>query len=147
MSARIGVIVMTMLLALYVVLVGGRAVALVGTGDPVAITMGLVLIVLPVIAIWGVTRELMFGSAAARLGKQLEREGALPDEAVAVHTSGRVLRADADAAFPRYRDDAVAHPEDWRTWYRLGIAYDAAGDRKRARSAIRTAIKLERAAA
>ena len=145
MSARIGVVIMTALLALYIVLVGGRAVALIGTGDPVAVTMGVSLIVLPLIGIWGIVRELMFGSAAARLGRRLESEGGLPDEEVAVRTSGRVIRDDADAAFPRYRDDATAHPDDWRAWYRLWLAYDAAGDRKRARSAVRNAIKLERA--
>jgi len=39
-----------------------------------------------------------------------------------------------------------AAPEDWRGWYRLGHAYDLAGDRKRARSAMRQAIELARAA-
>ena len=57
MSARIGVVIMTALLALYIVLVGGRAVALIGTGDPVAVTMGVSLIVLPLIGIWGIVRE------------------------------------------------------------------------------------------
>ena len=51
MSARIGVAVMAALLALYIVLVGWRAVALVSTGDPVAVTMGVVLIVLPLVAL------------------------------------------------------------------------------------------------
>jgi len=146
MSARIGVVIMAALLALYIVLVGWRAVALVGTGDPVAVIMGVVLIVLPLVAAWGLVRELRFGASAARLGRRLESEGALPDDAVHVRVSGRVLRDDADAVFPRYRDDVQAHPDDWRTWYRLGIAYDAAGDRKRARAAVRRAITLERAA-
>jgi len=36
-----------------------------------------------------------------------------------------------------------AHPDDWRAWYRLGLAYDASGDRRRARGAVRQAIQLE----
>ena len=110
------------------------------------VIMGVVLIVLPLVAAWGLVRELRFGASAARLGRRLESEGALPDDAVHVRVSGRVLRDDADAVFPRYRDDVQAHPDDWRAWYRLGIAYDAAGDRKRARAAVRRAITLERAA-
>lgn len=144
MSTRIGVAVMAALLALYIVLVGWRAVALIGTGDTVAVTMGIALIVLPLIAIWGLTRELMFGASAARLGKRLEAEGGLPEDAVSVRASGRVVREDADAVFPNFRDAVQAEPENWRAWYRLGLAYDAAGDRKRARAAVRTAIKLER---
>jgi Flp pilus assembly protein TadD len=31
-------------------------------------------------------------------------------------------------------------PDDWRGWFRLAQAYDLAGDRKRAREALRTAI-------
>jgi Flp pilus assembly protein TadD len=55
------------------------------------------------------------------------------------------MRGDADAVFPAYRADAEEHPDDWRAWYRLGLAYDAAGDRRRAREAVRTAIRLETA--
>ncbi len=54
------------------------------------------------------------------------------------------MRAEADAAFPRYREEVEAAPEDWRAWYRLGLAYDGSGDRRRARAAIRRAIALER---
>ena len=59
--------------------------------------------------------------------------------------SGRVMREDGDAVFPIYRADVEAHPDDWRAWYRLGLAYDAAGDRRRARAAVRQAIRLETA--
>ena len=64
---------------------------------------------------------------------------------MAVRPSGRVVRAEGDAVFPAYRADAEAHPDDWRVWFRLGLAYDAAGDRRRAREAVRTAIRLESA--
>ena len=57
--------------------------------------------------------------------------------------SGRVVRSEADALFPAYRADVEAHPDDWRAWYRLGLAYDASGDRRRAREAVRRAIRLE----
>lgn len=145
MSARIGVVVMTALLALYIVLVGQRAWLLVASGDPIAVAMGLALIVLPLIAAWALGRELWFGVRAQQLGRRLATEGGLPEDEVTVRPSGRVLREDGDAVFPAYRADAEAHPDDWRAWYRLGLAYDAAGDRRRAREAVRTAIRLEKA--
>jgi cytochrome c-type biogenesis protein CcmH/NrfG len=145
MSARIGVVVMTALLALYIVLVGQRAWLLMASGDPIAVAMGIALIVLPLIAAWALGRELWFGVRAQQLGRRLEAEGALPQDEVTVRPSGRVLREDGDAVFPAYRADAEAHPDDWRAWYRLGLAYDAAGDRRRAREAVRAAIRLEKA--
>jgi cytochrome c-type biogenesis protein CcmH/NrfG len=145
MSARIGVAVMALLLVLYIVLVGQRAWLLVTTGEPIGIAIGVALIVLPVIAAWALGRELWFGVRAQSLGRRLEAEGGLPSEPVAVRPSGRVQREDADAVFPVHRADVEAHPDDWRAWYRLGLAYDASGDRRRAREAVRTAIRLETA--
>jgi len=145
MSARIGVAVMAVLLALYIALVGQRAWLLLTAGEPIGIAIGAALIVLPLIAAWALGRELWFGVRAQQLGRRLESEGALPADEVAVRPSGRVMREDADAVFPLHRADVEAHPDDWRAWYRLGLAYDAAGDRRRARDAVRRAIRLESA--
>ena len=143
MSARIGVAVMAALLALYIVLVGQRGWLLVTSGEPIGVAMGVALFVLPVVAGWALGRELWFGIRAERVGRRLEAEGSLPEHEVAVRASGRVVREDGDAVFPAFRADVEAHPDDWRAWYRLGLAYDAAGERRRAREAVRTAIKLE----
>ena len=143
MSARIGVAVMAVLLALYIALVGQRAWLLLTSAEPVAVAIGVSLVVLPCLAAWALGRELWFGLRAQQLGRRLEAEGGLPAEDVAVRPSGRVLREDADAVFPAHRGDVEAHPDDWRAWYRLGLAYDAAGDRRRAREAVRSAIRLE----
>lgn len=145
MSARIGVAVMAVLLALYIVLVGQRAWLLLTSGDTVAVIMGAALIVLPLLAVWGVGRELWFGVRAEQLGRRLSSEDALPTEEVAVRPSGRAIREEADAVFPVYRAAAEQNPDDWRAWYRLGLAYEASGDRRRAREAVRRAIRLERA--
>lgn len=143
MSARIGVIVIAAALALYIVLVGQRAVLLLMSGDTVGILMGVALVVLPLIAAWGLGRELWFGFRAEQLARRLEAEDALPDDEVAVRPSGRVMREDGDAVFPKYRGEVEENPDDWRAWYRLALAYDAAGDRRRAREAVRRAIRLE----
>lgn len=145
MSARVGVAVMAVLLAVYIVLVGQRAWLLLVSGDPVGILLGVALVVLPLLAAWALGRELWFGVRAQQLGRRLEEAGGLPSEPVDVRPSGRVVRSEADALFPAYRADAEAHPDDWRAWYRLGLAYDAAGDRRRAREAVRRAIRLESA--
>lgn len=144
MTARIGVAVMAVLLALYVVLVGQRAWILLTSGGPIGIVMGIALIVLPLIGVWAIWREIRFGLRAAALATRLETEGGLPADELNVRESGRPDREQVDALFPAYRADVEAHPDDWRAWFRLGLAYDGAGDRRRARQAIRTAISLER---
>lgn len=143
-GAKAGAVVMAVLLALYVALVGWRAVQFVQTGEPVAIAMGVALIVLPVLAAWAIWRELQFGVRSQRLVERLESEGGL-DLGLPVRPSARPERAAADAAFPAFRDAVEAEPDSWRAWLRLGLAYDAAGDRRRARRAVRKAIELERA--
>ncbi|OYC95735.1 tetratricopeptide repeat protein [Microbacterium sp. Yaish 1] len=145
MSTRILTLIMAALLALYIVFVAQRAVLLVMTGEPMGVVMGVALIVLPVIAAWALWRELAFGASASRLGRRLEQESALPEESIDLSPSGRPDRVEADALFPRYREAVEEAPEDWRAWFRLGLAYDGAGDRRRARQAVRTAISLERA--
>ncbi|WP_431795909.1 hypothetical protein [Microbacterium enclense] len=145
MRTRIAVAVMTALLLLYIALAGQRAIVLLTSGEGVGVAMGVALIVLPIIALWAIARELWFGVRAQKLGEVLDAEHALPHEEIAVRPSGRATRDDADALFPAYRDDVEQHPEDWRAWYRLGLAYDASGDRRRARGAVRKAISLEAA--
>jgi tetratricopeptide (TPR) repeat protein len=144
MTAKSGAILIAVLLAVYVVLVGWRAVQFVATGEPVAVVMGIALIVLPIVAAWALWREIVFGVRSQALVRRLEAEDAL-DLGIPLLPSGRPERAAADAAFPAFQAAAEAEPDSWRAWLRLGLAYDAAGDRRRARSAVRQAITLERA--
>jgi len=147
MRNRLAAIFMALLLLVYLVLVTQRAVLLIATGQPVGIVMGIALFVLPVIAAWAIGRELLFGARTERLVRQLDAEGNLPVEDLPTRASGRPLRDAADEQFPQYRAEVEAAPESWRAWFRLGLAYDASGDRRRARGALRQAIRLERAAA
>jgi cytochrome c-type biogenesis protein CcmH/NrfG len=143
MSARVGVAVMAVLLGLYLVLAGQRAYLLLVSGEPVGVAMGAALLVLPVIAAWALWRELSFGRRAQALATRLEQEGGVPAEELDLRPSGRPLREQAEELFPAYRADVEAHPDDWRAWLRLSMAYDGAGDRTRARQAARRAIALE----
>ena len=145
MKGRLFVILMAILLLFYLALVGWRAVLFVLSGELVGIVIGVALIILPVIGAWALTREVLFGLRSERLVRRLGDEGELPEDNLPTRPSGRPLRAAADAEFPRFSAEVDAAPEDWRAWFRLGLAYDASGDRRRARGAIRTAISLERA--
>jgi hypothetical protein len=144
MSSRtkIAVAILTVLATIYAVSIGWRAVALIADGRPVAVVLGLGIIVLPVLAGWGIVRELAFGMASERLGRQLADEGGLPPDDLPRRPSGRFVRSAADEAFVGFRQAAEVSPSDWRVWFRLGLAYDACGDRRRARTAIRRAIAL-----
>ncbi|OIH97383.1 tetratricopeptide repeat protein [Curtobacterium sp. MCBA15_001] len=131
---------MAVLLLVYIVLIGARAVAFIATGLAIGIAIGVALFVIAAIGALLLVLEFRFGLRITRLGARLEREGGTPDDVVDVRPSGRPTRAAADELFPRYRAAVEAAPEDWRAWYRLGVVYDAAGDRKRARAAMRTAL-------
>ena len=144
MRGRSAAILMAVLLVFYLVLVGWRAVLFIGSGELVGIVIGLALIVLPLIGVWALVRELRFGASTERLVKQLEAEGALPEEDLPIRPSGRPVRDSADAQFPVYKAEVDADPTSWRAWFRLGLAYDASGDRRRARGALRHAIALEK---
>ena len=144
MSARIGTIVMAVLLALYLVAVAQYALLLLGSGDPVAIGLGAALIVLPIIGAWALLSEILFVARGNRLVARVGAEGGLPADDLPRSPSGRIDRAAADLEFPTYQAAVEAAPESWRDWLRLGLAYDASGDRRRARWAMRQAIGLER---
>jgi hypothetical protein len=141
---RIAVAVMAALLALYLLFALRYGVVLIQVGQPAAIGLGIGMLVLPLLAFGLIGAEIVFAVRAERLGARLEAEGGLPAEELPLTASGRVDRASADGLFPRYRSDVEADPGNWRPWYRLALLYDAAGDRRRARWATRTAIRLSR---
>ncbi|WP_353987638.1 hypothetical protein [Ruicaihuangia caeni] len=142
---RAGVVAMSLLLVLYLAFTMQYAVIMITDGHPILIVLGVALAVLPLLGAWGLFVEVRFMLRAQRLARRLEREGALPADAVPLQPSGRPDRAAADALFPKFREAVEAEPDSWRAWFRLGIVYDAAGDRKRARHATRRAIELARA--
>jgi hypothetical protein len=144
MSTKLGVGVMSALLLLYLVAVAQLAISLIVAEDVLAKGMGVALLVLPLIGAWAMAAELAFGLRSQKLADRLSGEGALPVDDLPKRSSGRTDRAAADAEFPAYRAEVEQHPDDWRAWFRLGLAYDASGDRRRARHSIRRAIALER---
>ncbi|HET8614408.1 MAG TPA: hypothetical protein VFL94_02705 [Actinomycetales bacterium] len=141
-KAKLVVGALVLAFAFYAVTIGWRGVLLVLDGRPVAVALGLSVVVLPLVAGYAIWRELRFGLATERLARELVEQGRLPVDDLPRRPSGRVDRAAADVAFEAFRRDAEQAPDDWAVWFRLGTAYDAAGDRRRARAAVRHAIEL-----
>ncbi|WP_091232436.1 hypothetical protein [Microbacterium sp. 3J1] len=142
--SRIGVALMGAALLVYLAVAVWLAVMFFAVGTAVSIGMGVALIVLAPVGAWALVREMQFGFAADRLGRQLDGEGGMPPVETELTPSGRVARSDADALIARYAADADAAPDDWRARYRLGVVQDASGHRKDARASIREAIRLAR---
>ena len=143
MTARRAVVLLVLALATYVMLVGYRGVFLLDESSIVLKAFGAAVLVLPVVGVWVVAAEIRFGLATQRLASRLDAEGVPPDAELPRRPSGRVDRQAADALFEQCRHEVEDEPADWRRWYRLAVAYDVAGDRRRARAAMRTAIARE----
>jgi hypothetical protein len=141
---KIWVGAVTLLLVFYLVVSFQRSVLLLTDNNPAAKAIGAAYLVLPIVGAWALIRELMFGARTEKMARILESEGGLPVDDLPRSPAGRIIRAAADQEFEKYRAEAEAAPEDWRSWFRLSCAYDAAGDRKRARASMRDAGRLFR---
>ncbi len=135
---------MCVALVVYFVLLGRLAMAFVTTGEPAAVGLGLALMVLPLIGLWAMVSTLRAGLAHQRLARIVHDEGMdLDVSALPRMPSGRIQREAADALFVTVRAELESDPQNWRRWYRLARAYDYAGDRSRAREAMKRAVEME----
>ena len=144
MTARRIVPLLVLAFAVYVLLLGDRAVALISDPRLVLKVLGVGVLLLPVVGVVMVVKELRFGHEAERLAKRLAAEGVALREPLPCTPSGRVVRDAADEAFARRRAEVEADPGDWRNWFRLGVAYGDARDKPRGRQALRRAIEMEK---
>ena len=144
MKARVAALTMAALLALYLVFVTQYAIILITTDNTIAKVMGVALLVLPLVGAWALASELLFVARGEKLVKLLGEEGGLPVDTLPRLPSGRIDPAAADLEFPKYQAEVEAAPESWQAWLRLGLAYDASSDHRRARWATRKAIALQR---
>lgn len=145
-KALVGAVLLTAAVALYLVLLAGRGVALVRTAETVPVLLGVAVLALPLLGVWVVFSTWRSGVQIQRLARRLGAEGGLGDTSrLPRRPSGRVDRGAADAWFAEREAELQQQPDDWRRWYRLAQAYDVAGDRRRARAAMRKAVELEAA--
>lgn len=143
MKIRVTVGLLVAALAVYFVLLTGRALALIGTGEPVGVLLGVGVLILPLLGVWIAYSNLRFGWETEKMARELDADGLLPDVShLPKRPSGRVDREAADSWFEERRAEVEAAPEDWRAWFRLAYAYDIAGDRGRARETMKRAVQL-----
>ena len=135
---------MCLALLMYLVFLGRIAVLLIGSGSMSAIGLGLALLIMLFIGLWAMIATLRDGFAHQRLSRLIAADGMeLDAAALPRRPSGRIERDAADALFRTVRGELDADPDNWRRWYRLARAYEYAGDRRRAREAMRTAVTLQ----
>lgn len=139
-ARRLTLILVVGLLA-YFIVIGYRGFYLIGRGAWDLKLLGVVVLAFPVIGAWIVVAEIRFGFTTQLLAEELNAEGAPPEPEMPRLPSGRVDRTAAEALFDVRRSEVEADPDNWRGWYYLALAYDLAGDRRRARAAMRTAAE------
>lgn len=141
LSTLLWITVMTGFVVVYLWLIGERAFLLLGDPAPVAKLMGFLMLGFPILAVWALFVELRFGMQAQGLAMRAAEMG-VPELDVERMPSGRAERSSAKLEFERISALVEEDETNWALWFRLGEAYDACGDRKRARKAIRRAISL-----
>jgi cytochrome c-type biogenesis protein CcmH/NrfG len=147
MIARITYTVVSVALLLGFLVIVATGVQLISSGSALGIGMGISAEVLVLLGVWFLWKTYQFGRRSGALARELEAEGALPADGPTRSAGGRIDRDSADAVFARRRAEAEATPDDWRSWFRLAVAYADARDTPRARKAMQRAIKLHDARA
>jgi cytochrome c-type biogenesis protein CcmH/NrfG len=145
-TVRIQLLIVFMCLAMlaYFVLLGRMAVAMIGSGRAAAAGLGVAVLIMPFIGLWAMIATLRAGFAHQKLARLIAEDGMELDvSALPRRPSGRIERSAADALFATVRTEVEGDRDDWRRWYRLARAYDYAGDRRRAREAMKTAVELQ----
>lgn len=133
-------------LVVYFAKLTSTAVALIRTGTPIAIALGIGVLLLPIVGAWAMVATLRAGLAHQRLARLAADDGMDLDVTDLPRTpGGRIQRDAADALFHTVHAELEADPDNWRRWYRLARAYDYAGDQGRAREAMRTAVSMQAA--
>jgi cytochrome c-type biogenesis protein CcmH/NrfG len=135
---------MCLALVVYFLLLGRIAWAFITSGSAAAVGLGLAVLIMPLIGIWVMVTTLQAGFAHQRLARLARDEGVdLDVSGLPRMPSGRVQRDAADALFETAREELDQDPDNWRRWYRVARAYDYAGDRRRAREAMKKAVELQ----
>lgn len=130
----IGVVVMSALLALYIAFAAYEAALLILSGKPLTLVYGIALFVAPVIGVWSLVRELVFGRDAQRLFTRYIEENGEPQ----IPVIDKRDRAAVDALV------VTPIPDKWQDALIFGLTLDTVGRRREGRAAVREAIRLAR---
>src|ERR1700757_3356419 len=102
----------------YFVLLGRLAIAMIASGRPAAVGLGLALLVMPVIGLWAMIATLRAGFAHQKLARLIGADGMeLDTSALPRRPAGRTRGGSADALFAAVRAEVEGDSDDWRRWY------------------------------
>jgi cytochrome c-type biogenesis protein CcmH/NrfG len=121
MNPRAFAWIMVAAVAVYLVLLGQLALQFLVSGEAVGIAFGLAILAFPALGAWILWREMRFGYRMQEVAAEWQTAGRDP----------------ADLTFDDCQARVRSDPDDWRAWFELGLTYEQAGDRRRARSAMR----------
>ena len=139
MLTKLWLAVMVAITLLYAFLLFERGVVLLQDGQPVAVIMGVAILVFPLLALATIFFEIRFGLRLAKLEKLFLASG-MESPGYELRPSGRAEPESGERIFEQLKAALEKDEQNFLLWYLLADAYDKLGDRKRARQAARQAI-------
>lgn len=139
MLTKLWLAVMVAITLLYAFLLFERGVVLLQDGQPVAVIMGVAILVFPLLALATIFFEIRFGLRLAKLEKLFLASG-MESPGYELRPSGRAEPESGKQIFEQLKAALEKDEQNFLLWYLLADAYDKLGDRKRARQAARQAI-------
>lgn len=135
-------VALAVIVAFYFALVGPRASLLLQSDEGLGRLVAVAVLMVPFAGVWLVWREARFGRATEELGAELAAHEGFPSHEGPPWSAAGFAREQADLAVALHRSAVETAPDDWAAWYRLGLAYDAMGNRSSGRAAMRHAVAL-----
>lgn len=118
---------------------------MVSSGQLVRQGLGVATFLLAVVGLWTVWATYRASVEIRMLDRAATAAGCDIDESgLELRPSGRVTREAADALFEEIKAEVVSQPDSWQAAFRMGRAYDLAGDRSRGREWMKKAADLYR---
>lgn len=139
MLTKLWLAVMVAITLLYAFLLFERGIVLLQDGQPVAVIMGVAILVFPLLALATIFFEIRFGLRLAKLEKLFLASG-MESPGYELRPSGRAEPEIGKRIFEQLKAALEKDEQNFLLWYLLADAYDKLGDRKRARQAARQAI-------
>ena len=124
---------------IYAFLLFERGWVLLQDGQPIAVVMGIAILVFPLLAIATIFYEICFGFRLAKLEKLFTESGMKAPDYL-LRPSGRAEAESGKQVFQQIKSQLEKDENNFLLWYLLADSYDKLGDRKRARSAAKQAI-------
>lgn len=143
-SPKLGAAISISLLAVYLLLLSKWALGMLAIGTWLGIVLGSLVFAFPILGAYAIYRELRFGLKVEAMGRDLENANEWPVFQLELRPSGRPTKESADENFKTIAKQAEANPNDWKSAFALALAYDACGDRPRARKAMAEAMALRK---